>query len=433
MAVTYAFKWFEDVKKVWQEMLGLKDYFGCAEHHRSGVNHFHTIMTLCGSGDSRTVVEESYSRDWLSVGCVWAWFMSEGTVASFVRTKVLSRKLTTEEEDAMKALRSCYQGLDHDTVQLQFVLWLRSDLKCLPGEDEDEFVRLLFLAVYVDTHTAHLTELGGVSIDYLQRRSLPTTWSKADIMKSDADFFVDFAEFEKDPVLVAAQRRAWREGGCVSSEGGCVSSVRLQYLQGMSVFDGPRERIRPGGPYRGLDLEKSVTTRLVTELHFVYQEWAGSTEDETFNELADIRAWSDNYHYLMVFGDSRVDAWSCLRDSQGELISSEANIPTWASFMELEQTEGHAPQNDGRWPMADGDEDGIRLSTCAQRKRFIEKYGAELFWSLLQPKTQHHRCSREYCCKETTEVVRNSDGTKSFRKVAEKCRFGFDACRGLKL
>ena len=228
MAVTYAFKWFEDVKKVWQEMLGLKDYFGCAEHHRSGVNHFHTIMTLCGSGDSRTVVEESYSRDWLSVGCVWAWFMSEGTVASFVRTKVLSRKLTTEEEDAMKALRSCYQGLDHDTVQLQFVLWLRSDLKCLPGEDEDEFVRLLFLAVYVDTHTAHLTELGGVSIDYLQRRSLPTTWSKADIMKSDADFFVDFAEFEKDPVLVAAQRRAWREGGCVSSEGGCVSSVRLQ-------------------------------------------------------------------------------------------------------------------------------------------------------------------------------------------------------------
>jgi hypothetical protein len=230
MAVTYAFKWFEDVKKVWQEMLGLKDYFGCAEHHRSGVNHFHTIMTLCGSGDSRTVVEESYSRDWLSVGCLWAWFMSEGTVASFVRTKVLNRKLTTEEEDAMKALRSCYQGLDHDTVQLQFVLWLRSDLKCLPGEDEDEFVRLLFLAVYVDTHTAHLTELGGVSIDYLQRRSLPTTWSKADIVNQTQISSSTLLSSKKTLYsLPHNDVRGVREGVCpvsvYSTSKGCLSTM----------------------------------------------------------------------------------------------------------------------------------------------------------------------------------------------------------------
>ena len=54
--------------------------------------------------------------------------------------------------------------------------------------------------------------------------------------------------------------------------------------------------------------------------------------------------------------------------------------------------------------------DGILLSTSEMRERFIEKYGFEHFYGLVQQHAQFHSCSDDYCRAPKRRTTKHADG-----------------------
>jgi hypothetical protein len=273
-------------------------------------------------------------------------------------------------------------------------------------------------------------------IHWLRARSVPNFNDPASIARSNADFFMDFGFFEDSHVLTHAQREAYASGKS-------VSSVRNRYLAGETISGakpGETETFPAalGGKHRDFCPKKAVSTRVVASLIAHTAVICDVSREEAQVLCTGLDHWNENYLYFLMSMDLRADAWHHVRDRNGSPIRGAVSLPTWSGFVSMQAA--CATESDKcLWDMVqhltgsgyrDGAcNEGVALSTRAQRELFIEIYGIEMFWSMVQPPCQTHTCSA-YCCKPTKRKVVAEDGTVSYPVTNGSCRFNFHCKNG---
>jgi hypothetical protein len=362
-----------------QQMLTLADYIygdlhesAGTEFQRSGNGHAHLLRFVKGAPNMRGVTEEAFSDDVISIDRLNAWYTSQNAIAAYTRKQV-ERKYESNNK------------------RKSFTAWAREELFLSETDDNGEATcRFLFVVMSVERMCAQLSSIEGEDIEYLRSRvHLSSDMDPSDIQKSDDEFLCSFSIFEEDEILISAQKKAHNENRT-------VSSVRLEFLRGKEISYLGKTTQRPQ-PYRGLDTEKAVSSRIIEEFRSCLEA------NESDGELKGIVRWNEEYLYCMIFHDAMTDAWSPLRDDQGRVIEG---LQSWAGFVENEISAGRVKATEEwKWRMTTESTnakkpnvDGILLSTTEMREAFIEKYGFELFFGLVQQHTQRHECSKDYCC-----------------------------------